>query len=243
MFGDNQIVKAVNAAKTDSQKADDFIRSYIPFIRSEASKVISRQCTDDDDEFSIAMMAFYEAIMSYKMSKGRFLPYAALTIKSRIIDYARKESRHKNNVSLYEESSEDDSRQLIDTIPDKTDAFEEIELREATNKEIAELSAVMKDFEISFADVADNCPKQERTLAACGEAIRYASQNKELLSLLLKTKKLPLAELVSGSGVERKTLERHRKYIVAMLLVQTNGYEIIRGHLNGVIKRKEEVRI
>ena len=42
---------------------------------------------------------------------------------------------------------------------------------------------------------------------------------------------LPIAELASGSGVERKTLERHRKYMVAMLLAFTNGFEIIRGHL------------
>ena len=40
------------------------------------------------------------------------------------------------------------------------------------------------------------------------------------------------------SGVERKTLERHRKYILAMLLIQTNGYEIIRGHLRHVLRRR-----
>ena len=40
-----------------------------------------------------------------------------------------------------------------------------------------------------------------------------------------------MAELAAGSGVEKKTLERHRKYLVAILLAFTNGYEIIRGHL------------
>ena len=40
-----------------------------------------------------------------------------------------------------------------------------------------------------------------------------------------------LNELALGSGAERKTLERHRKYLVAILLAFTNGYEIIRGHL------------
>ena len=38
-------------------------------------------------------------------------------------------------------------------------------------------------------------------------------------------------ELASGSGTDKKTLERHRKYLVAILLAFTNGYEIIRGHL------------
>lgn len=243
MFDGHKILKSVYEAKADSQKADDFIRSYLPFIRSEASKAVSRQCTEHDDEYSIAMMAFYEAIMSYERFRGAFLPYASTVIKSRLIDYNRKESRHKNNISLYQETSETDERELIETIPDKTDNFEELVNRQATQQEIQELSRVMKDFGISFSDVADNCPKQERTLKSCGDAIRYAADNKELLDLLLRTKKLPMAELVAGSGAERKTLERHRKYILAMLLVQTNGYEMIRGHIKSVINRKEEVKI
>ena len=243
MFDGHKILKSVYEAKTDSQKADDFIRSYIPFIRSEASKAVARQCTEHDDEYSIAMMGFYEAIMSYERFRGTFLPYASTVIKSRLIDYNRKESRHKNNFSLYQETSETDERELIETIPDKTDNFEELVDRQATQQEIQELSMVMKDFGISFSDVADNCPKQERTLKSCGDAIRYAANNKELLDLLLRTKKLPMAELVAGSGAERKTLERHRKYILAMLLVQTNGYEMIRGHIKSVINRKEEVKI
>ena len=68
--------------------------------------------------------------------------------------------------------------------------------------------------------------------------VRYARDNEVLLDELLRTKKLPLAALVRGTGVERKTLERHRKYILAMLLILTNGYEIIRGHLNHVLNEK-----
>ena len=56
-------------------------------------------------------------------------------------------------------------------------------------------------------------------------------ESNELIERVEKGGKLPIAELASGSGVERKTLERHRKYMVAMLLAFTNGFEIIRGHL------------
>ena len=56
------------------------------------------------------------------------------------------------------------------------------------------------------------------------------------MDVLLQTKKLPIGQLTAGSGVERKTLERHRKYMVALLLIYTNGYEIIRGHLKQVMK-------
>ena len=47
----------------------------------------------------------------------------------------------------------------------------------------------------------------------------------------MRTGRLPMQDLALGSGVDKKTIERHRKYLVAILLAFTNGYEIIRGHL------------
>lgn len=237
MKSEHQIIKAVYAAKENMRRADDLIRDYIPFIRSEASKCMSRLCTEQDDEFSIAMIAFHEAIGGYERGRGAFLSYAAMLIRSRIIDYQRKESRHQGNVSLYAETGEDD-RTILDGLADERDRYEESANLEATKQEIEELSAVMADFGVSFSDVSDHSPKQARTLEACASVIRFAAENKHLLDELLRTKKLPMAQLVLGSGVERKTLERHRKYILAMLLIQTNGYEIIRGHLRHVLKRK-----
>ena len=170
-----------------------------------------------------------------KKNRGAFFNYASMLIRSRIIDYQRKEARHQGQVSLYAENNEDD-RTILDGMADGRDHFQESANLEATRQEIEELAAVMKQFGVSFSDVADNSPRQERTLAACASAIRFAAGNQQLLDEVLKTGKLPLGKLVQGSGAERKTLERHRKYILAMLLIQTNGYEIIRGHLRHVLK-------
>ena len=237
MQKDHRIIKAVYGAKKDPRKADELIRSYIPFIRSEAAKCISRVCTEQDDEYSIAMIAFHEAILGYEQERGAFLGYASMLIKSRIIDYQRREARHQGQVSIYAESGEDD-RTILDEMADGRDHYEEAVNLEATKQEIAELSAVMARFGVSFSDVADHSPRQERTLEACTRAVRWAAGDKLLLEELLRTGKLPMARLVQGSGAERKTLERHRKYILAMLLIQTNGYEIIRGHLKHVLKGK-----
>ncbi len=238
MKSEHQIIHAVYEAKEDLNKADDLIRAYLPFIRSEASKAMSRLCTDQDDEYSISMMAFHEAVLGYERSRGSFIGYAAMCIRSRIIDYQRREARHRGHLSLHTPQGEDD-HELLEELADDRDHFAESAHREATRQEIAELSAVLADFGVSFSDVADNSPRQERTLSACTAAIRHALENRHLLEELLRTKKLPLAALVRGSGAERKTLERHRKYLLAMLLIQTNGYEIIRGHLHQVLRRKE----
>ncbi|MDO4567118.1 MAG: sigma factor [Oscillospiraceae bacterium] len=237
MQNEHQLASRVYAAKEDLQKADELIRDYLPFIRSEASKCISRLCTELDDECSVAMMAFHEAVLGYERGRGAFLSYASLLIRSRIIDYQRKESRHRGQVSLYAETGNDEGR-VLDELADERDRFEESANLEAAKQEIVELAALMADFGVSFSDVAEHSPKQERTLEACAAAIRYAAENPWMLDELLRTKKLPLARLALGSGAERKTLERHRKYILAMLLIQTNGYEIIRGHLRHVLKRE-----
>ncbi len=235
MHNEHQITKSVYEAKSDSVKADDLISAYLPFIRSEAAKHMARNCTEQDDEYSIAMVAFYEAIMGYDKSRGAFLNYAAMLIKSRILDYNRKEARHKGIISIY--SKEGDGEQtLADTLADSNDYFEQTVNRESVANEIKEFAVVLSEYGICFSDVADNCPKQSRSVERCKSAIHYAVKTPKVLDDLKRTKRVPLAEIVNGSGADRKTLERHRKYILAMLLIELNGYGAIRSCLHGLFE-------
>lgn len=217
------------------QIADELIKEYMPFIKSETSKFLHRVPTYDDDELSISMIAFHEAIRSYSRTRGSFLKYASVIIKNRLIDYARKEQKQSGVLSI-EMLGEERETSVENNMPDKKDEVAEYEMRDATKSEIVELIRQMEPFGVSLSDVADNCPKQQKTIKACADAIEYAKQHPELLDEFLRTKRLPMAELTKGSGAERKTLERHRKYLVALLLIYTNGYEIIRGHIKQVLK-------
>ena len=99
-----------------------------------------------------------------------------------------------------------------------------------------ELARQLESFGVSFTDVAENCPRQKRTLHACQKVMEYAKGDSGLLEEFLRTKRLPAVRLSRECHVEKKTLERHRKYLVALLLICTNGYEMIRGHLKCVLK-------
>lgn len=132
---------------------------------------------------------------------------------------------------------EEDST-LLDTLPDTRDEIGAYETRTASQREIQEFGAQLAAFGISFSDVADNCPRQERTLAACRRVLDHARAHPELLDRLVGTGRLPMNELAAGSGTDKKTMERHRKYLVAILLAFTNGYEIIRGHLRQLAPAK-----
>ena len=235
MKGDShQIIAQVYKAKTDSRAADELISSYMPFIKSETAKFLKRPPDPSDDELSIAMFAFYEAVRSYTKSRGAFLNFAALQIRSRLIDNYRREKRNKGQISL--DSSDEERADLLETIPDGHDEYEATEMREATRQEIEELTAQMTDFGVSMTDVADNSPRQSRTVESCRRAIAYARSHPDILEDFLRTKRVPIARLAEGAAVDRKSLERHRRYLVAVLLICTNGYEILRGHIMQVLK-------
>lgn len=237
MNEEKDILRQVRAAREDMGEADAFIRTYMPFIKAETAKFLRRPPVEgQDDELSIAMIAFHEAIQSYSQVRGAFFKYAAMLIKSRLIDYHRKEKRHSKIISLETPVGEEKEKSLGETLSDGKDHSEEMTLREATREEIQELTRQMAEFGVSLTDVAENCPRQERTLNACRKALYFAKEHPEILEELLRTRRLPTARLCQESGVQRKTMERHRKYMVALLLIYTNGYEIIRGHLKQVMK-------
>ena len=233
MNGGHELVEQVYAAKTDTEAADSLIRQYMGFIRAEAAKYLHRAPIEgQDEELSIVLLAFYEAILGYEKNRGAFLAYASRGIRSRLIDYYRKEKRHAEVTSLHEPVSDEKSDTLkIDHLEHPENEIEKSHHRSATRDETEEFGKQLLEFGISFSDVADNCPRQERTLQACRRVLTAARENPELLNELLRTKKLPIAALSDISKTDKKTMERHRKYLIAILLAFTNGYEIIRGHL------------
>ena len=131
----------------------------------------------------------------------------------------------------------DDEPSALDRMASSDVTHEEtMVIREATKEEIIELSEQMLSFGVYLVDVADNSPKQERTLRSVQSVVAYAKDDELLMENFLRTKLVPLAELATETNVARKTIERHRKYIIALLLIYSNGYEIIRGHLAEVMK-------
>ena len=93
-----------------------------------------------------------------------------------------------------------------DTIRDDSDMYNGMAVRDATIQEIAELTRQLRFFGLSLTDISNNCPKQDRTLESCRKALAYAIENPELMSIMKRTKKLPLATFAEGAGIQRKTL-------------------------------------
>ncbi|MDC1542070.1 methyl-accepting chemotaxis protein [Candidatus Pseudothioglobus singularis] len=95
--------KLVLSAQNGDQPTQDYLlERYKPFIATTVSEVCKRYIdAEKDDEFSIGLVAFNEAIFAYSPDKGSsFLSFAKTVIKRRVIDYIRSNSQNVQTVSL-----------------------------------------------------------------------------------------------------------------------------------------------
>lgn len=233
-----EIINQLNDAKQSMEKADTFIAQYFPFIKAQASKVAKRSISEQDDEFSIAMIAFHEGIKSYEEKKGNFISFASLLIRNRIIDFYRKNAKHQMHVSM--DSPDEQGILLSEKIKDEKNDYLKLENKEKAKMEIEELKETMSNYQISFTDIAENAPKQQKTLIVCKKVVEYAIDHTDILEDIARTGKLPVTLLAKKNHVSKKTLERHRKYILALMMIQTNGFEMIREHIKGLFSIETE---
>lgn len=238
MKQEKHIVDSVIEAQTNLEAADALIRSYLPFIKAEVSRFKNRFVDSSDDEVSIGMMAFHEAILSYSQTRGAFLSYAQMIIQSRLIDYDRTQVRHRQHDSLDNPLSGDEDLTLMDTVPSDQYNVDEYMRVKATEEEIHHFTNTLREYGLELEDILESAPKQERTLSMCHEVVRYVNQNQDILAHVEQTKKLPLSMIIKNTDVNRKTVERHRKYVLGMILILTNGFYLMRGHLHKVIQTK-----
>ena len=225
------IIERVMAAQNDIKAADSLIREYIPFIKKETAKTIGRIPVEGkDDELSIALMGFHEAIESYNPEKGAFIKFASIVIKRRLLDFLRHENRFKKENYFDESVIKNEECYLEEASSDI------IVERETLKEEIAQLSKNLEQLDITISEVAENCPKQEKTIIKCRQAVNYICERPELVKPLLQSGKLPLKHLVEETSIKKKTLERHRKYIIALIVVYSCGYDSMINYLSEVFK-------
>ena len=91
---------ALEAQAGNDLMRDTLLKNYTPFILNVASSACNRYLKmGEDDEASIGLLAFNEAIDKYSPDKGaKFLTFAEVVIKRRLTDFFRKESRFTSKV-------------------------------------------------------------------------------------------------------------------------------------------------
>jgi len=221
------------AQSGDDRAREELIRRYTPFVMSAVSRAIGRYVQmGRDDESSIGLMAFNEALGSFDSSRSTsFLGFSETVIKRRLIDHMRKRSSRSTEIpfSSIQSPDEDSSGREIDDAQISA-SVREYSIRnedEERRSEIAQYSAKLAEFGISFKELASVCPKHEDARVSAIHAARIVSLVKDLREYLYSRRELPLRELAEHVSVSRKTLERQRKYIIAVSLIFIERFDYL----------------
>ncbi|MFC4386774.1 RNA polymerase sigma-I factor [Gracilibacillus marinus] len=218
----------------DRRLENEIIKAYHPYIAKCVADVCKRYIQRNDDEFSIGLMAFHEAIQLYSKDKGAsFLTFAQLIIKRRLIDFIRKEQRQPSVQSL----DFNENEELVESPLEFSEAKKIHQLKEESwyrKQEIMELSEQLRQYKISFQELTEISPKHKDARESAIEVAKKLVADEELRGYVLEKKRIPIKKLLKIVTVSKKTLERNRKFILTIFIILTGDYVFLREYLEGV---------
>ena len=218
----------IELLKNNELDINDFISKYKPFIYSVISKYDGKYISDQSELTSVGMLAFKEAVDNYDFDKGSFYGYSNLVIKSRLIDYFRKEARHY-----------DHEKTILDESYDSDNVMESLEARKAMEEyysqekarflrdEIISFNTELKKYGIKMKELEKLSPKKKELRSKYRAAAERIAKDEGLLNRLQEMKRLPVSIIMEKHGLNRKQVDRARKYIVALILIKCGDYEYL----------------
>jgi RNA polymerase sigma factor len=213
------------------------IQTYWEYIRSIVSRMTGRKA-DSTDEFSVALEAFNEAIDGFDGSKSpNFLGFAGLVINRRVIDYFRKNKRFGAEYPFSSLADENDGNGYEPAAVQPLLLTEQFEIQD----EILTFRRLLSEYGIAFDDLIQIAPKHTDTRAMCAAIAKKLHEDKNLSASLSADKRLPIAGLLSAFSLNRKTIEKNRKYIIALYLILISDMEILKGYIESYIKEADAI--
>ena len=232
--------KDVARAQTDEAYLNKYIEKNKKFILSCASRSVNHYVCESDDEWSVALIAFNEALEAYDEEKGDFHAFASVVIKRRLTDYLRSEARHANEISVEPslmngDTVSGDDAPLLQNELRKKEA--ELSVQEAgsyhdpastdVKDEIEAVQQILARYGFSFFDLAECSPKTNKTKIGCALAVQTLLGDPQLMKRMKDERKLPSSDILKRSKVQKKLLERHRKYIIAAAEILGGDYPVL----------------
>ncbi|CEN84648.1 sigma factor [Paraclostridium sordellii] len=201
--------------KTDNLKdidSNEFIKEHIPFIIKTINEITGRYiCLDNDEEISIGLLAFNEARQKYDYSKGHFLPYAKLVIKSRILNYLRKEKNNnlKESLEKLREDGFDFSQELYNPIENQDILIEEMNI----------LKTTIQDFGFELNDLVEESPKHKDTRNRAIDLSKKINDDNKIKESMYTKRRLPIKEISIKYVISQKIIKGSKKFIITVVIV------------------------
>ncbi|MBC5629437.1 sigma-70 family RNA polymerase sigma factor [Clostridium sp. NSJ-6] len=204
-----------------NKSIDKLIQDYMAFIVKTVSSITGRYVSvENDDELSIALIAFKEAIDKYEESRGSFSAFAKLVISSRVKNYLIKENKN-NKVESIEALKEKgiDISEVAETVVEESDEL---------SNEIGKLKEEIEAFGFTFEDLVDEAPKHEDTRRNAIELSEKVSKEKSLTSFMYEKRRLPIKQISVKFSVTEKVIKRSKKFIISVVIIIDKNFRNLR---------------
>jgi len=230
-MGSYETELALRAAQDDRAR-EELIRRQERNILRIASRAKHRFVTKSDDEWSVALCAFSRAIDTFERGSGGFLPYAETLIRRALIDAHRAESRFEREMSVVPEAFSADADEeapgaVLYAVVQSSVRAADTSLRD----EILAANAAFSAFGFQFFDLTSCSPKQQKTRKACEQVALALLNQPQARDSLFHTKQLPIQQLIRQYGFSKKILDQYRRYIIALVVLQTGDYPLLSGYI------------
>lgn len=215
------------AQRGDGTAREQLLLAYKPYVAKVAAEKCGRSLDwSNDDELSIALMAFNSAIDKYDPTSGtNFATFAALLIRHRLIDYFRQESKHRH-LMLSQVTQE--GNYLPGELEKAEITHQNKLLQENRRDELLLFSQLLAQYSITLEDLCQSSPKHQDTKLNLANIAKTIIEHQELLHKLQSSKLLPIKELVQLTGFSRKVLESGRRYIIALTIILSHELHHLR---------------
>lgn len=227
--------KILLAQEGNDEIQNELIKKYQPFIARCVSDVCKRYIDPKhDDEFSIGLSGFNEAILHYSSDRGSsFFAFAKVVVSRKVIDYIRSVQRVPITDSLdanFDEDTMENPKEII--IAKKM--YEEKEDAWHRREEIKDFIQKLATYKLTLEELTKVAPKHKDARSSAVSVARILCNNEKMKEYVQTRKKLPIKQLLDHVDVSKKTLERNRKFIIAMFIVLTEDYVFLQDYLKGV---------
>ncbi|MGP0586151.1 RNA polymerase sigma-I factor [Paenibacillus timonensis] len=201
---------------------DLLIDYYRPFILRAVSHVCKRQVSWSQDEASIGIIALNEAIDRYQEASGKsFDNYAYMVIRHRLVDEFRKQGKYAQMESAVWDRVHDDEgiAQTPLEIASSLELYDREQTAQALAEELRLYDETLRQYGVALEELESCSPKHRDTRKQMIRMAQTFGEHPEWLNTLRTTKKFPVKEMLTVFKVSSKTLERNRKYLIALILI------------------------
>ncbi|MCQ4637917.1 RNA polymerase subunit sigma [Anaerovorax odorimutans] len=209
--------------KIELNNLEKLIENHMAFLIRTVSGLTGRYISiENDEEFSIALSAFAEAVERYDPERGNFLTFAKLVIESRLKTYLAKEGSRPRQVSLeqlreegrdFPEEAEEDKRHL--------------------HQEILAYREELLKFGLTLERLADESPRHKDTRAKAIHIADTASRDEATVETTFGKRRLPIRQVARLAKVTEKIVKRSKSFILAAMIIFVKRFPGLMGWIKG----------